>query len=172
MVADGGDVEVQLVHGLDGRLVVEQPGEQRAGADHVAGRGGDGVGVALAGRPQGLREVLGTARRHGLLAAVRLELLDRAGGALRRFEVAVEVVEGEQLDVDRAAVRAAAWPVVGAGRQGGGGEPGGGGQYGGARSSICGRCGAVAVSLACVPLVAGRRPCWLPERTAAYCQRA
>ncbi len=38
VVADGGDVELQLVERLDRGLVVEQAGDQRGGADHVARR--------------------------------------------------------------------------------------------------------------------------------------
>ena len=53
VVADGGDVEAELVHRLDGRLVVERGGEQRRGADDVAGRDGQGVAGGPCGPGRG-----------------------------------------------------------------------------------------------------------------------
>ncbi|CAM5343888.1 hypothetical protein SANTM175S_01080 [Streptomyces antimycoticus] len=131
MVADRGDVEVQLVERLDGRLVVEETGQQRAGADHVAAGGGDGVVVALTGVTEGGGQVFGATRRDGLGGAVRLGLGDGAGGALRGLQVSVQVVEGQQLYVDGAPgpVLVRGGGGVRARRARGGQHPGRGGQH-------------------------------------------
>lgn len=135
VVADARDVEVELVHRLDGGLVVEEPRQQRAGPDQVAGRGGDAVRVALPGGPQGRGEVLDAARVDLPRGAVRQVLRDLARRAGRGLQVAVEVVEGEQLHVDRAAALAPVVPVLRGVRgqrrdeRADGGEPGGRGEY-------------------------------------------
>ncbi len=88
MVPDGVEVDADAVHGLDRGLVLEQRRGQRAGADHVAGRD------------------------HRMQRVGGLELLDAggkarhariAGGAFTAFDIAVEVVEGDELDLQRAA---------------------------------------------------------------------
>ena len=97
MVAHGVEVEAHLVHGLDRRLVVEQRRQQRAGADQVAGRDGQGVGVLLAQRAQLVGEVDGAARGDGRTAGNLRDETAATGGGL---EVAVEVVDAKQLDGD------------------------------------------------------------------------
>jgi hypothetical protein len=55
--------------------------------------------VARAGLPQMGGQVLDTARVDRLGGAVRPLLGDPAGGTRRRLQIAVQVVEGEELDV-------------------------------------------------------------------------
>src|SRR5690606_230080 len=74
----------------------------------------DGVAVALAGLAQVGGEVLDTARVDGLRRAVRLEFGDPAGGARRGLQVAVQVVERQELDLLVAAVVVAVRPVLAA----------------------------------------------------------
>ena len=92
------------VQRLDRRLVVEEPREQRAGADHVAGADEQRVpGSRPRSTLQVRREVLHAARRR---VDVRVRARpDHAARAGRRLQVAVEVVEREQLHLDRAARR-------------------------------------------------------------------
>ena len=100
--------------------------------------GGDGVRVALAGRAQRRGEVLDAARRDRLRACrPAWSLGDGAGGAVRRLQVAVQVVEGQQLDVDGAAgVWRRGLVSAPAGSGGGAATVRGRGQYRRRRSSI------------------------------------
>jgi hypothetical protein len=88
VVASGVQLETKQAGCLDGRLVMEQCRDQRAGADEVAD--GDDDRVAGRGRrtAQVGGEVLGAAR-----AAVRAE---------RAVDVAVEIVDGEDTEIHRA----------------------------------------------------------------------
>ena len=79
VIADGIEVEADAVHGLDGRLVMEQRRQQRARADQVARRHHR---VQRVRGPQAVDD--GGQARHARIAA---------GG----FEIAVEIVEGDQL---------------------------------------------------------------------------
>jgi len=91
VVADAVEVQAQQVHRLDGRLVVEQRRDQRARAKDVAGRDDQRVRVRGLRRRHIARHLVDAARRHRRRVDVRAE---RA----RRDEIAVEVVEGDQLD--------------------------------------------------------------------------
>ena len=95
VVADRRDVEPDHVHRLDRGLVVEERGEQRAAAHEVAGGDHERMAGALAQRPDVRGEVLGAAGREALV----LPAHDRA--RRRRLQVAVEVVDPEQLDAHR-----------------------------------------------------------------------
>ena len=117
VVADRVQVQADHVHGLDGRLVVEERRQQRARADEVTGRDDERVAVRLGERTHVGREVLGAACVHGA---------DTAAGAGRRLEVSVEVVEGEELDLDLGALLDDRWWVL-TGRAGGQDECRGGG---------------------------------------------
>jgi hypothetical protein len=116
VVADGVDVEPDVVHRLDRGLVVEQGRQQRAGADEVAGRHHDGV-VGVGGLELG--DVRGE-----VLGAAGVDALDAAARPCGRGEVAVEVVEAEDLHLDRRRVVAAATtaPAPGPPRPGAGDE--------------------------------------------------
>jgi len=63
VVADRADVDAHRVEGLDGGLVVEEPRDQRAGADVVAGADDERVAVLRAQRVDVRGEVLGPAGR-------------------------------------------------------------------------------------------------------------
>jgi hypothetical protein len=102
VVADRVDVEAELVHRLDRRLVVEERRQQRARPDEVAG--GDDDRAPRVARLERLD--------------VRGQVLDPAGRrpvdeAARGLEVAVEVVDPDDLHVDGPApiVAAAVVPV-------------------------------------------------------------
>src|SRR5690606_12064656 len=120
VVADRGDLDAHGVERFDGRLVAERGGEEGAGADEVAGGDGGAVALAFAGLGEVGGEVLGAARGH--FGAV----LVGVGEALVRFEAAVEVVDGEQLEVVLSPV-AVVEPVARScfGVPGGAGEGGG-----------------------------------------------
>ena len=93
VVAHGVEIEAHPVHRLDRRLVVEQRGHERAGADEVARRDGERVARALpAQRADRRGEVLSAAGGDGRGAGL---LGDRARRV--RLEVAVEVVDGQDL---------------------------------------------------------------------------
>jgi hypothetical protein len=91
VVAHGADVDAHRVERLDRGLVVEEAGDQRAGADVVAGADDEGVGIR--GAP--LVDVAGQV----------VDATDGCAGAVGqreqpgRGEVAVEVVDAQQLDV-------------------------------------------------------------------------
>ena len=72
---------------------MEQRREQRAGADHVAGRDLDGVGVRCNGGIDEVGEVLRPA------AVVPRGLVRRAGFRQARIERPVEIVEGKDLNI-------------------------------------------------------------------------
>src|SRR5690606_20364282 len=95
VVADGVEVEPDHVHRLDRRLVVEEGRHERAGPDQVAGRDHDRVAVGGLERGDVAGQVGDAAGVHGA---------DPAARARGRLEVPVEVVEGEDLDLDLAAV--------------------------------------------------------------------
>jgi len=94
VVADGVEVEPDLVHGLDRRLVVEERRQQRRGADQVTG--GYDHRVAVVGREVAhvRGEVLGPTGRNARGAGIGSDRAGRGG-----FEVPVEVVEPDQLDL-------------------------------------------------------------------------
>jgi hypothetical protein len=91
VVADGRDVELDGVERFDGRLVVEERRDQRRRADEVARRDGQAVGLLRAQGSEVPGEVGHAAGRRAV---------DRAAGAGGRLEVAVEVVDRQQLQVD------------------------------------------------------------------------
>ena len=131
MVAHRADVDAHRVEGLDRGLVVEEAGDQRAGADVVAGADDQRVAVLLAQVVDVRGQVLGAAGRGAHAARQR----DRA----RRREVAVEVVDAQQLDVHRArlvalVVSVAVVAAVGLGGRGGDEQRRGDGEEEGARS--------------------------------------
>ena len=99
VVADAGDVEPERVHRLDGRLVVERrrraAGWRRSGRRQRWSASGRGPGAPAPGASRGTRRRPPSAPRR----AVRLEPGHRARRSCGRLEVAVEVVDGEQLDV-------------------------------------------------------------------------
>ena len=96
VVTDGGDLQTHPAQRLDRRLVVERCRQQRRGADQVTR--GDRDGLLTLGRRGGAhllqvrREELGAAR------GCAVDVAARAGRAVRR-QVAMEVVDGEQLDL-------------------------------------------------------------------------
>ena len=114
VVAHGRRVELERVHRLDGRLVVEGGRQQRRGADEVTGGDGQGVRVALAGLREVGREVLDApCPGRGQAVGGHVDCLavgelvaghEPAAGPTGRFEVAVEVVERQQLDLQRGSV--------------------------------------------------------------------
>lgn len=91
VVARARKVQAKSAQGEHGRFVVEQRREQRRPADVVAGRHDHGVGV---GRLQS-RDVRGK-----ILDATHRDLADAAVRAHRGLQVAVEVVEREDLHLD------------------------------------------------------------------------
>ncbi len=101
VVAHARDIHPDRVHGLDRRLIVKEPGDQRARADQVATADGDGVRVR---RAQGLDprgEVLRPARVDGLRRTARSQRrpdLDPPARPRRRLQVAVEVVDRKKLN--------------------------------------------------------------------------
>ncbi len=119
VVPDGPDVEPHHVRRLDGRLVVEVAREERGGADHVARVNGD---RALGMRARRAREVRA---EPGCAAHIRLG----------RLEVAVEVVDAEELELDGAGERRRRW-LVGSGAQPQKRHKGGAGEGGRARKEV------------------------------------
>jgi hypothetical protein len=96
VVADDADVE-DVVHRLDGRLVVVPAGDHRAAADQVPGRDDDRIGV-LRLRPGEMRSQVGSTPGRPVAAAVR-GAGGRADAQTVGFEVAMEIVDGENLGV-------------------------------------------------------------------------
>ena len=94
VVAHRVEVEPDAVHRLDRRLVVEERRQQRRGADQVAGRDDQRVAVLALLLAQVRGQELRPARGHRRGAGRRR---DRAGRG--RLEMAVEVVQAEQLDL-------------------------------------------------------------------------
>ena len=103
-------LKAKLVHRLDGGLVVERGGQERRGADDVASCDRDGVGVSDPRVPQVGGEVLDATGVFGHVNCGRARCIecvigdDSATGPTWGLEVAVEVVEREDLDLDRGAV--------------------------------------------------------------------
>src|SRR6188768_2459193 len=91
VVAHGRDVETERVQRLDRRLIVESRGDQRAGADVVAGRDLE--------RSIGVRRLKGLDLRGQVFHAAREGRPDETRGPRRWLQVAVEVVDRQQLDV-------------------------------------------------------------------------
>ena len=98
MVADRREAEAEHVHGVDGRLVEKVSRSERRGADQVAGSDSDRVGMAGPRTLQRRCKLRRAAHAGGDDAAIRLRDLHRVRG---RFDIAVEVVDGEDLDLDR-----------------------------------------------------------------------
>ncbi len=99
VVADRGQAQAEQVHRFDARLVGPHRGQRRAGADQVARADEQQVLVFLAPGRQRAAQGFDAAGAQGLGLA--------GGGAgvgvLARFQVAVEVVDGDQVECDRAA---------------------------------------------------------------------
>jgi hypothetical protein len=89
VVADAGDVEMKGVHRLDRGLVVEQPRDERACADEVAGADGDRVRIRGAKALDPGREILDPA----CIDSLSRPDGDPPGRPRRRLEIAVEVVD-------------------------------------------------------------------------------
>jgi hypothetical protein len=94
VVPDAVVVEPHLVEGLDRRLVVEERRHERRGADQVAGRDKQCVRVRRPECTDMRREVLDAAR-----VAPGLCTADATARADRGLEVAVEVIETQDLDL-------------------------------------------------------------------------
>ena len=92
VIAHAGEIEVDAVHHPHGRLVEEQRGGQRAGADEIARADRHVVGVLLADLLDCGSEPRGTAGIDLLLPALPVFEQDRP---LDRLEVAVKVVEAD-----------------------------------------------------------------------------
>jgi hypothetical protein len=99
VIADRGDLKAHHRQCLDGRFVMKQRGEKRAGADQVARGHEYAVRFAGAELLDQRRHMLGAAGGHGdLLRPVGgIVDTDTAGG---RAQIAVEVVDGKDGDVD------------------------------------------------------------------------
>ena len=106
VIADRGDREPHHRQRLDGGLVVEHRRQKRAGADQVAGGDEDRVLVALAKLPDQRRHVLGAAGRHHDLFGLVVGIGD-PDAARRRPQIAVEIVDRENSQIDRRGVSAA-----------------------------------------------------------------
>ena len=99
VIADRGDRKPHHRERLDRRLVVEHRRQERARADQVAGGDEDRVLVPLAQLLDQRRHVLGAAGGdHHLLGSV-LGIVD-ADAARRRTEIAVEIVDRENAQLD------------------------------------------------------------------------
>jgi len=110
VVAHRRDVEAEVVHRLDGRLVVEGRRQERRGADDVPGGHREGVRMTFTSLLQVSGQVLDPSGVDGVRGdgerAVRVLHLsvavgddDLPRGPARRLEVSVEVVERQELDV-------------------------------------------------------------------------
>ncbi len=116
VIADRIELQPEQIHRGDGRLVEVIGGDQRRGADGIARRNGDRIRMAGAQLRQRARQVRNSAGLDLAFAAVRLGHLDRRG----RFQIAVEVVEGEDLHLDgrrRNNRRDCRWPGRAAGER-------------------------------------------------------
>ncbi len=91
VVAHARDIDTHGVERFDRRLIVKHSREQGRRADQIAGRHDEGIRVARGQRRKMGREVLG---------AAGIDIGQPAVRSCRRLQVAVEVVEGEQLDSD------------------------------------------------------------------------
>ena len=99
MVADHAQVDAEGVHHLDRRLVAEQGGGERRGADQVAGRHDDGVrhlGPQPAHQRRELRDAAGADRP----AARRIGRVAQPQRQPAGLELTVEVVEGDDAQRD------------------------------------------------------------------------
>ncbi len=101
MVADRANLEPEQIHRVDRRFVEIIGGDQRRGADRISRRDGDGAGMPHPKPGQCRREMRRSAGRDSVLGAVGLGDFDRVG----RLQIAVEIVEGEDLHLDRGAAR-------------------------------------------------------------------
>ena len=97
MIADRVKLEPDPAHRLDCRLVEKQRRGQRGRADRVAGRNRHRPGRCLPQSLQVGRQLRRAARRQLDLGPVGFDHFDRRRG----FEIAVEIVERENLDLDR-----------------------------------------------------------------------
>ena len=98
MIADRGEVESEQIHCVDGRLVEVQRGYQGARPYEVACSDGDRIGMAGAQRLRRSREVGNTAGGDPHLRFIRRSRFDPVLG---RLEIAMEVVDRENLHLDR-----------------------------------------------------------------------
>ena len=95
VVADGVEVEPDLVHRLDRGLVVKERREQRRCADQVPGGHNESVLVLGFLEAQVRGQILGATRGHARRGRVQRDRPGRGG-----LEVPVKVVEAEQLNLD------------------------------------------------------------------------
>ena len=98
MVADAGHVEADSCRDVDRRLVIEERRKKRRCADQVTRGDKDVVGVLGAQAVQQRGHRAHTAGRH-VDAALRVGRVGDADAAGRRLQVAVEVVDGQHLDM-------------------------------------------------------------------------
>ena len=98
VVADRGEAEAQQVHRIDRRLVEEIGRGERRGADEVARGDRDRVGIALTRLPKRGGELRRAADPHLEHRPVRLRDRHRVR---RRLDIAVEIVDRENLHLDR-----------------------------------------------------------------------
>ena len=89
VVADRRERQSDRVQRFDGRLVVKQSRNQRRRADEIAGGDDNRIRLLLDGALEMCGQVFGAAGQR---------LTDASVAAGRRFEVAVEIVEGEELN--------------------------------------------------------------------------
>lgn len=117
VVADAGVVQASQAQCLDRRFVVEGGQQQRRGADEVTG--GHGDRVVLLGLGAELVEVAVE-----VFHATGRDVADPSAGTARRLEVAVEVVERQQLDLDRLGAGGLVRTAAAGGASGGSGAGG------------------------------------------------
>ena len=99
VVADRGEAEPEQVHRVDRRLVEEIGRGERRGADQVAGGDGDRVGMAL---PRACSSAAASCAAPPTRAfSMRAVGLRDRRPARRRFDIAVEIVDREDLHLDR-----------------------------------------------------------------------
>ena len=100
VIADRGDRQPHHRQRFDGRLVMEHRRQERAGADQVAGGDEDRVLVALAKLPTSVAMCSAPPAATVIFLRLVLGIGDR-DAARRRAQVAVEIVDREDAQLDR-----------------------------------------------------------------------
>jgi hypothetical protein len=83
MVSDRGEIHTHQIKGFNGRLVMENARQQRAGANQITTRNKDGVGIG------------------GFLIFDIASQICRAAKGIGGFQCPMEVVNGQDLNIDR-----------------------------------------------------------------------
>ncbi|SOZ12494.1 protein of unknown function [Cupriavidus taiwanensis] len=96
MIAHRRDLQAHLAQHIDGRLLMERPGNQRRSADHVAGSHHHVIRILRLQALDQRGQVSGTARRNP--CASRVGGILHHDAAARRFQVTVEIIEPDDLD--------------------------------------------------------------------------